>query len=328
MPYPITETVRAYLRADRAWPYVGKPPKVNCKTWPVATGLTLTTHQASRQPSSGKCVLYSMHVGARHGSQAGSQPTALTGGVRRFGWVHDGSCRWFLPRALIGSFLPPRQGLRRESCSPTRRRGCPVRHHTTSQQADASTTIFSLPLPARPTRYNRAGTPAAPGARWCPLRAAKSLFDSVHAATGHGPRWHRTGGGGQFDRIGRIMVHVRRGAAISPSHRSYLPAGKLTSHRRVDHTYAGAGWLTSAGSSPGQARPLAYGLKPTGVTRLGPTVVAVFCKPSSKIPTGPMCVNEKKRPSRPDQTFGFPNRHRSGGHTGRRRMPGANCMGV
>ena len=131
MPYPITETVRAYLRADRAWPYVGKPPKVNCKTWPVATGLTLTTHQASRQPSSGKCVLYSMHVGARHGSQAGSQATALTGGVRRFGWVHDGSCRWFLPRALIGSFLPPRQGLRRESCSPTRRRGCPVRHHTT-----------------------------------------------------------------------------------------------------------------------------------------------------------------------------------------------------
>lgn len=205
VPYPITETVRAYLRADRAWPYVGKPPKVNCKTWPVATGLTLTTHQASRQPSSGKCVLYSMHVGARHGSQAGSQATALTGGVRRFGWVHDGSCRWFLPRALIGSFLPPRQGLRRESCSPTRRRGCPVRHHTTSQQADASTTIFSLPLPARPTRYNRAGTPAAPGARWCPLRAAKSLFDSVHAATGHGPRWHRTGGGGQFDRIGRIM---------------------------------------------------------------------------------------------------------------------------
>jgi hypothetical protein len=211
VPYPITETVRAYLRADRAWPYVGKPPKINCKTWPVATGLTLTTDQAALKWQ--MCSVF--YASRRTARQPGRQPAALTGGVRRFGWVHDGSCRWgpssrahrLVLAAATGS--PSRVVL----AHATARLSCPPPHH--SQEADASTTIFSLPLPARPTRYNRERRPAAPGSVVPPRRRGISFrFRSC----GVGPRSpaapYRWRWPVRQDREDSCPRAARRGAAI------------------------------------------------------------------------------------------------------------------
>jgi hypothetical protein len=69
---PIRETVRAYLRADRAWPYVGKPPKINCKTWPHPQ--SLTTHQAAIKWQMCFVFYASRRTARQAGRQAGSLP--------------------------------------------------------------------------------------------------------------------------------------------------------------------------------------------------------------------------------------------------------------